>query len=405
MRRFPYVIVGASIAGLSAVQAIRSHDPSGEILLINDEQGLPYKRTSLSKRLAKGFTAGEVALFPEEWYAKMRVALLQGTKAVSLDPSDHEMALDTEEVVGYDNLLLATGAVPARLHVPGSEHLLYLRRIDQAQTLVQLLRDARHAVSIGFGILGIELADQFAAAGVETTLMGDREQLMGNYLDLTASRRLESRVTSRGVAIARCGQIAEVQRKNRELRIVAHDMEEQAQLAAVSVGAVPVTELAALAGIPLEDHIPRGIRVDRSMRTGVEGIFAAGDAAAPLPGASWGLWHSSEAAGMIAGANMAGEENRLEPRPYRLKCEAFGGYMFSMNYRAASQDDQAQKKVLLDTPAMYLAVWERAGHSTAAVLDLSSNPGRERSRILGKQLERSLLEGIKAEDVPQAVGM
>ena len=108
---------------------------------------------------------------------------------------------------------------------------------------------------------------------------------------------------------------------------------------------------------------------------------------------------------MIAGTNMAGEEYRPEPRPYRLKCEVFGGYIFSMNYFAASVDDQAQKKVLFDTPAIYLAVWERAAHSIAAALDLPSDPGRERIRLLGKKLERSLLEGVRAKDVLQALGI
>ena len=405
MKRFPYVIVGASIAGLAAVQAIRSRDPSGGILLIHGEQGLPYKRTQLSKRIAKGISAHEVALFPEVWYAETHVELLRGVRAVSLDPSARELALDTGEIVGYDSLLLATGAAPTRLAIPGSEHLCYLRRIDQAETLAQLLKNTRQAVSIGFGVLGIELADQFRAAGVETTLMGDQERLMKDYLDLTASRRLESRITSCGVAVTRCGGIVEVQRRKQEYRIVTSALEKHAQLVTVSVGASPVTELAVLAGIPLADDVHRGIRVDRSMRTGVEGIFAAGDAASPLPGASWGLWHSSEEAGMIAGTNMAGEEYRPEPRSYRLKCEVFGGYVFSMNYLAASRDDLAHKEVLLDTPAIYLVAWERAGRSIAAVLDLSSNPGRERTRLLGKKLERSLLEGVRAKDIPQALGI
>ena len=285
MRRFPYVIVGASIAGLSAVRAIRSRDPSGGILLIHGEQGLPYKRTQLSKRIARGFTAQEIAMFPEAWYTETNVELLRA-KAVSLDPSARELALDTGEIVGYDNLLLATGAAPIRLAIPGTEYLLYLRRIDQAETLTQVLKDTRQAVSIGFGVLGIKLADQFRAAGVETTIVGDRECLMKDYLDLTASRRLESRITSFGVAVIRCSGIAEVQRSDQDYWIVAPGMEKHAQLVTVAVGASPVTELAALAGIPLADDVHRGIRVDRSMRAGIEGIFAAGDAASPLPGAS-----------------------------------------------------------------------------------------------------------------------
>ena len=403
MRRFQYVVVGASIAGLSAVQAIRSRDPCGNILLIHGEEGLPYKRTELSKRIAKGITAQDAAIFPESWYTERRVQLLRGVRAVSLDPSDRELALDTEEVVGYDSLLLATGAAPKRFSVPGSEHLHCLRSIDEAGVLTRSLKETQQAISVGFGVLGVEIADQFLTAGVQTILMGDSDRLMSDHLDLTASRRLESRMTSCGVQVVRCGGIVEIKRKRGEYCVIAPTVEKRAQLVTVSVGASPLTELAALAGIPREDDVHRGIKVDRSMRTGVEGIFAAGDVASPLPAASWGLWHSSEAAGVIAGLNMAGAEHGPDPRPYRLKCEVFGGYTFSMNFLAASGDDRAQKKVLLNTPDTYLAVWERTGRSIAAVLDLSSNPGRETTRLVSKRLESSLLDGVSASDIQKTL--
>jgi NAD(P)H-nitrite reductase large subunit len=405
MRRFQYVVVGASIAGLSAVQAIRSRDLSGEILLIHGEDGLPYKRTELSKRIVKGITAQDAAIFPESWYTERRVQLLRGARAISLDPSGRELALDNEEVVGYDSLLLATGAAPKRLGIPGSEHLHCLRSMDEAGVLTRSLKEAQQAISIGFGVLGVELADQFQTAGAQTVLMGDHDRLMGDHLDLAASRRLESRMTSSGVQVVRCGGIVEIQRKGGEYRVIAPAVEKRAQLVTVSVGASPATELATLAGIPLADDVHRGIKVDRSMRTGVEGIFAAGDVASPLPAASWGLWHSAEAAGAIAGVNMAGAKHGPDPRPYRLKCEVFGGYTFSMNYLAASADDQAQRKVLLDTPSTYVAVWEREGRSIAAVLDLASSPGREATRLVSRRLESSLLDGVSANDIRQALSL
>jgi NAD(P)H-nitrite reductase large subunit len=405
MRRFRYVVVGASIAGLSAAQAIRFRDPSGDILLIHGEGGLPYKRTELSKRIASGVTAQEAAIFPESWYTERRVRLLRGARAISLDPSDRELALDSGEVVGYDTLLLATGAAARRLGIPGSEHVHCLRSIDEAGVLTRSLKEAQQAISIGFGVLGVELADQFQTVGARTVLMGDHDRLMRDHLDPMASRRLESRMTSSGVQVARCGGIVEIQRKGGDYCVIAPAVEKRAQLVTVSVGASPATELATLAGIPLADDVHRGIKVDRSMRTGVEGIFAAGDVASPLPAASWGLWHSAEAAGAIAGVNMAGGEHGPDPRPYRLKCEVFGGYTFSMNYLAASEDDRADKNILLETPGAYLAVWEREGHSIAAVMDLASNPGRETTRLMSKKLERSLLDGASAGDIRQALSV
>ena len=124
------------------------------------------------------------------------------------------------------------------------------------------------------------------------------------------------------------------------------------------------------------------------MKTGIEGIYAAGDAAAPLPGASWGLWHSAEGAGAIAGINMAGGDAHPEPRPYRLKCEAFGGYLFSLNYSGVTSDPVAESRVLRCTPSLYLRVWEREGHSVGAVLDIYPNPGAIQGQDPGEAIGR-----------------
>ena len=102
---------------------------------------------------------------------------------------------------------------------------------------------------------------------------------------------------------------------------------------------------------------------------------------------------------------MAGEDLRPEPMPRRLKCEAFGGYLFSLNYRNASSDERTETKVLRKTPTLYLRVWEREGRSAGAILDVCPNPGQSQVKPMGKLLERLLLEGTRAEDIPDALGI
>lgn len=405
MKHYPYVIVGASIAGLSAAGAIRSRDSTGLILLVHGENHLPYKRTQLSKQLARGFSGEELAIHAEEWYPANKIELLQGTRAVSVEPSSRELFLSTGEVIGYESLLIATGAAPAILDIPGAQHLNYLRWIDQAEVMAQRLGVIGTAISVGFGVQGIELADQFASAGIGTSLVGRQDILMAGYVDPNASQRLEKRICAAGVDVLRWGRILEIQRKSGRYRLIAQGGEIDSEMVTVSVGATSMIDLAVSAGIPLQNDKRHGVKVQRDMKTGVEGIYAAGDCAAALPGTSWGLWHSAENVGMIAGINMAGGDLRPEPRPHRLKCEAFGGYLFSLNYDSVSSDERAEPRVLCNTPNLYLRVWEREGHSAGAVLDMYPNPGPSLVKPLGKHLEELVLEGAKAKDIPQALGI
>ena len=138
------------LPGLSAAGAIRSRDPAGSVLLIHGEDRLPYKRTQLSKQLFQGFSRDGLAVHPTEWYLTNRIELLQGTRAVRIEPSPREVFLSTGEVVGYQSLLIATGAEPATLAVAGSEHLTYLRWIHEAEAIALGAREVAKAVSIAF---------------------------------------------------------------------------------------------------------------------------------------------------------------------------------------------------------------------------------------------------------------
>jgi 3-phenylpropionate/trans-cinnamate dioxygenase ferredoxin reductase component len=403
LKRYPYVIVGASIAGLSAIGAIRSRDPVGTIFLIHGEKPLPYKRTQLSKQLVRGFSGDELAIYPREWYLANKVELLQGIRAISFEPSSRELSLGTGDIVGYDSLLVSTGAEPTILDIPGTEHLCYLRRIDQAETIRRRVREIDTAVSIGFGVQSLELADQFVSAGLATTLIGCQDALMDSHIDLEASQRLEKRIVAAGVSVLRWGKILEVHRTGSKYRVGVEGGEKVTEIVCASVGATSTTDFAASARVPLQNDNRHGVKVERDMRTGIEGVFAAGDCTAALPGASWGLWHSAQHAGTIAGINMAHGDLHPEPRPHRLKCEAFSGYLFSLNYRNVLLDKMAESLVLRNTPSLYLRVWQRDGRSAGAVLDMYPNPGQPITKPLGKSLEQLILDGASAQDIPEAL--
>jgi NAD(P)H-nitrite reductase large subunit len=371
--------------------------------LIHGEKLLPYKRTQLSKQLIRGFSGDELAIYPREWYLANKVELLQGIRAISFEPSSRELSLGTGDIVGYESLLISTGAEPTILDIPGREHLSYLRWIDQAEIMRRRVREIKTAVSVGFGAQSIELADQFMSAGIGTTLIGCQDTLMHNHLDLEASQRLEKRIVSAGVSVLRWGKTLEVHRTGSRYRVVVEGGETDAEMVCASVGATSTTDFAASARIPLQNDKSHGVIIERDMRTGIKGVFAAGDCTAPLPGVSWGLWHSAQDGGTIAGINMAQGDLRPEPRPHRLKCEAFGGYLFSLNYRSVLLDEMAEPRILRNTPSLYFRVWQRDGRSAGAVLDIYPNPGQSITKPLGKRLEQLVLDGARAEDIPETL--
>lgn len=405
MKNYPYLIVGASIAGLSAVQAIRSRDLHAPVLLIHGEDRLPYKRTELSKRLGRGFSGDELALHSREWYSANKIELRQGVHAVALNPRSHELSLANGEVVGYQRLLLATGAVPITLDLPGAKYVQYLRWIDQAERLALSMKEIQKAVLIGLGVQSVELADQFNSAGIRTTLLGYERPVMADHVDPEISGRLEARMAARGIRIARWGKVAEIRAKESSYLVAAEGGDVETELVIASIGATSANPLALAAAIPVSAVGPRGVKVGPDMKSENEDVYAAGDGAAPLPGSSWGLWHAAELTGTIAGTNMTGGDLRAQPRAHRLKCEAFGGYLFSLNYLCALSDDKARPRVLRNTSNLSLKVWEHDGRCIAAVMDVYPSPGQSWSKPIGKQLEKLVLDHAPVEDLPPALGI
>jgi hypothetical protein len=153
-----YVIVGASLAGATAAQALREQGFTGRIVLIGQETEQPYERPALSK----GYLLGKderasIYVHEERWYAEHAVELLLGRRATLLDRGAHEVELDTGERIGYTKLLLATGASPRRLRLPGADldGVHYLRRVEDSDRLREAFRDGGRIVVVGAGWIGL----------------------------------------------------------------------------------------------------------------------------------------------------------------------------------------------------------------------------------------------------------
>src|SRR5579863_3691974 len=169
-----YVIVGASMAGAKAAETLREEGFGGSIVLLGEEQERPYERPPLSK----GYLLGKdekssIYVHEQAWYAEHDVDLRLGVTAIGLDIGSRQVTLAGGGTVGYDRLLLATGAAPRRLSVPGAdlEGVVYLRRVGDSEHLSAALRGGGHVVIVGAGWIGLEVAAAARASGCEVTVV------------------------------------------------------------------------------------------------------------------------------------------------------------------------------------------------------------------------------------------
>src|SRR5919108_3156908 len=171
--RQTFVIVGASLAGAKAAQTLRHEGFDGRLVLVGSEDRLPYERPSLSKDYLRGEALDPIYVHGDEFYADHDVELRLGRTAVDMNTSLREVALDDGERLRYDRLLLATGAEPRRLTIPGSEldGVLYLRTVEDSDALRERLDRGGSVVVVGAGWIGAEVAASARQRGLEVTVL------------------------------------------------------------------------------------------------------------------------------------------------------------------------------------------------------------------------------------------
>lgn len=327
MKHYDFVIVGAGSSGRTAVETLTAEAPGCSVLLLNAEDSLPYKRTSISKNLVKGFEKDAFALHPEEWYAENAVDLINGYKLRRIDVSSH--TLDTGNgSVAFSKLLLATGArpiIPFENLPEGNWSALWT--VKDGLALQQQFSRIKKLAVIGAGVLGVETAWQASLAGLEVVMAGRDKWPMESLLDRQTAAVLEKRIRDYRVSLMLEREVNSVTaRPGGEGVLIKTDGEvPDADFAVIAAGATPEVSLAWNSGI----EVNRGILVDSYLKTAIEDIWAAGDCAEHEGGLITGLWHSAENQGRLAALGMLGRPETFNNPPYRLKCEAFGAYWFS----------------------------------------------------------------------------
>lgn len=313
-----YLIIGTGVAGISAVEAIRSVDRSGEIVLLGEDPHGYYSRPGLAYLLT-----GELqdkALFPKarEEYERMKFNY-KYARAVEIDRNKKNIRLGDGSLLSYDRLLIATGASAVPLTVPGAKFsgVMKLDHLEDARAILKLARRGRRAIVIGGGITALELTEGLLARGVHVHYLLRGDRYWSSVLDEQESRVVEARLLEEGVELHFRSEVSEI--LGRSGRVVGIRLLDgrtiKCDIMSYAVGIKPRLELAQTADLAMD----RGILVNEFLQTNDPDIFAAGDVAQvydPSAGRSVldSLWNPAREQGYAAGLNMARER-----KPYIKK--------------------------------------------------------------------------------------
>jgi 3-phenylpropionate/trans-cinnamate dioxygenase ferredoxin reductase subunit len=316
----PFVIVGASHAAVQAVDTLRREGHAGPIVLVGDEPHLPYNRPPLSKKYLMGELARErLPLRGPQYYGQHGVDLRLGTRVTAIDRTTRRLRLGDGSELGYEKLLLCLGSSPRRLEAPG--HTLSgihcLRTVADVDAIRADLGQARRAVVIGAGYIGLEAAASARHLGLEVTVLEMAARPMARIASPELSEYYLRRHEREGVRI-HCGVTVSAFLGEGRVRAVASSAGEfPADIVIVGIGILPDVTLAAAAGL----HCDNGVWVDEHCRTSDENVFAAGDCT-NHPSVRYGRRVRLESVdnaveqGRTAAANMCGRAARHEHVPW-----------------------------------------------------------------------------------------
>jgi 3-phenylpropionate/trans-cinnamate dioxygenase ferredoxin reductase subunit len=331
-----YLIVGGGLAGGSAIEAIRTRDHEGHIVLVSEEKHLPYDRVALSKGYLMGKLRQESLFLQDaEFYQQQHVEVLLGRRAQRLDADKRTVLLDDGRELEYERLLLATGGRARPLPIPGSDlpGIYCLRTIEDSDAIRIAMSSARRAVVIGGGFIGCEIAAACIQKGLDTTIIEVLPSLLSLPLDPETAQWITKYFIGQGVHVLTNEAAARFVQSNGRVAGIETKTGKRipADFVAVGVGITPNIELAKDAGLPVDN----GIVVDEQLQVDNTSVYAAGDIASfysPVFHKHLRVEHYDVAAkhGEVAGANMAGGQETFAELPhffssvFKLRVEVWG---------------------------------------------------------------------------------
>ncbi len=421
MTHADFVLVGGGLASATAAETLRLEGARGSIVIVAAEDALPYHRPPLATRLLRADEAPPPVL-GQEFYDEHDVTLLRGTRALALDLAARVVDTDRAGPLCYGQLLLATGARPLRLAVPGADlaGIHYLRTVDDAAAIRRAATSARRAVIVGGGFIGVEVAAALVERGVKVTLLTQGPVLFSQVKDAAVCALFERMLAERGVELVLHTQVAAVHGTEAEAeaeadaeyahRVVTVDGRSfPCDLVAVGIGVEPDTAFLEGSGIALDN----GIVVDRYLRTSDAHVHAAGDVACffdPVFQLRRRIehWDNAVKQGRLAARNMLGMRIPYDEVSY------FAASVFDYSFQFIGVGDDTPEHLRLGDLASHSAAILYLKNDVPRALFTAGRPARETRAVealiryrthLGPIKERLAQPGFLLSEVPNQTAL
>jgi NADPH-dependent 2,4-dienoyl-CoA reductase/sulfur reductase-like enzyme len=393
-----YVILGGGmVAGYAAKELVERGMKGGELTIVSADTAAPYERPPLSK----GFLAGKetkesIRINQESFYREHEIKVKLRCVATGIDSRDRILRLRSGEELGFDKLIVATGARATRLDVPGADlaGIYYLRSMDDSENIRTHAASARRALVIGGGFIGMETASVLAQKGIATTMLLREDRIWKQFFTPAMSQFFENYYKARGVEFLKETSLATLRGAGAvKSAKTAGGQTIECDMVVAGIGVVPVTEALANSGIELQN----GVMVNEYLETNQPHIYAAGDVANykdTLYGKRRRVehWDNAVSQGQYCARTLTGERTPFVHVPY------FFSDVFDLSYEFWGDTSGADEVVERgDLSSNSFSVWWLQGKQLAAAFTMN-RPDEEREAaqrwIVSKQrVSSSKLKG------------
>jgi 3-phenylpropionate/trans-cinnamate dioxygenase ferredoxin reductase component len=391
-----FVIVGAGLAGGAAASTLRQDGFNGGVILIGAENYPPYERPPLSKEYLRGESSFEQALFqPLDFYGENGIELRSDVRATQIHVQEKTVELDSGEYVAYDRLLFAAGVKNRRVPIPGSDldGVYDLRTVADCDLIRWEISPGRKAVVVGMGFIGSEVAASLRQSGVEVTVVDRNKVPLRRVLGEEVGRVMEGIHRDHGTELIFEDTVAAFEGAGRVERVTTRGGRRlECDFVVVALGVEPVTDPLIGTGVKIDN----GVVVDEYCRTGIEGIYAAGDVANhyhPVFGRHIRVehWQNAQKQGQAAARSMLGDGKPYQEIPWFWSDQ----YEHNLQYAGFHRDwDELVVRGSLEERS-FVAFYRKDERVLAAV---AVNRGRDLRRSVPLIKARERIEGSRLRD-------